>query len=167
LAIALSASADGELQGELPDEAATLELGAQLAAVLHPGLAVYLVGELGAGKTTLVRGCLRALGYCGRVKSPTFALVEVYRISSLYLHHFDFYRFSNPHEWIDAGLRDAFGSEGICFVEWPERAGDWLPPADMRIELRVVDSSRSARLRAETEAGRRCLAELSKATTRR
>ncbi|PWT71336.1 MAG: tRNA (adenosine(37)-N6)-threonylcarbamoyltransferase complex ATPase subunit type 1 TsaE [Proteobacteria bacterium] len=160
-------SAGGELQAELLDEAATLELGAQLAAVLRPGLAVYLVGELGVGKTTLVRGCLRALGYRGRVKSPTFALVEVYRISSLYLHHFDFYRFNDPHEWIDAGLRDAFGGEGICLVEWPERAGDWLPPADMRIELHVVDGSRIARLRAETEAGGLCLAELSKSVTPR
>src|SRR5262245_3446792 len=95
----------------LPDESATLALGPRLAALLRPGLVVFLSGELGAGKTTVVRGCLWALGYRGRVKSPSFALVEVYEVSSLYLHHFDFYRFRKSQEWLDAGFRDVFGSD--------------------------------------------------------
>jgi tRNA threonylcarbamoyladenosine biosynthesis protein TsaE len=161
--IVLTRGPGGALETELADEDATLELGARIAGTLRPGLAVYLNGELGAGKTTLVRGCLRALGYKGRVKSPTFALVEVYRISSLYLHHFDFYRFDDPREWMDAGLRDAFGGDGVCLVEWPEKAGAWLPPADLRIELQIADRGRTARLSAETELGRKCLAQLTAA----
>src|SRR5215475_1829920 len=82
----------------LPDESASLTLGARLAEHLRPGMVVFLSGELGAGKTTVVRGCLRGLGYRGRVKSPSFALVEVYEVSRLYLHHFDFYRFKEPQE---------------------------------------------------------------------
>ena len=154
--------ADGKdaLVADLPGEVATFELGGLLAGVLRPGLVVYLKGELGAGKTTLVRGCLRALGYQGRVKSPTFALVELYRISSLYLHHFDFYRFNDPHEWIDAGLRDAFRGDNVCLVEWPEKAGRLLGAADLQVTLESVDPGRRARLSADTELGKQCLAQL-------
>lgn len=144
----------------LDDEAATLELGARLATLLRPGMVVYLSGELGAGKTTLVRGCLRALGYRGRVKSPTFALLEVYKLSRLYLHHFDFYRFEDPHEWVDAGFRDAFGRDNVCLVEWPEKAGDQLPFADLTIRLEHGGAGRQATITAQTDAGRQCLDQL-------
>lgn len=142
----------------LPDEAATLALGAALAPHLEPGLLLALRGELGAGKTTLVRGLLRALGHAGRVKSPTYALVEVYEVSRLSLYHFDFYRFHDPTEWIDAGFRDVFNGRNVCLVEWPERARGQLPPADLEIRLEVTEPGRSATLVASSPAGERLLA---------
>lgn len=145
------------LHAQLRDEAATLRLGTCLAASLAPGLRIYLKGDLGAGKTTLVRGTLRALGYAGRVKSPTYQLVELYRLSSLYLHHFDFYRFEHPEDWADAGFRDAFDDSNVCIVEWPEKAGNRLPLADVQISLEIVGSERKATLAAFSERGRGCL----------
>ncbi len=146
----------------LPDEAATLAFGAALAQALAPGLTIYLDGELGAGKTTLVRGVLRGLGYAGKVKSPTYTLVELYTVSSLYLYHFDFYRFADPREWVDAGFREHFNPDTVCFVEWPEKAGEFLPIPDVRIALSVVDEGRSLQIKAESEAGKKCLARLEK-----
>jgi tRNA threonylcarbamoyladenosine biosynthesis protein TsaE len=99
---------------DLPDEAATLALGALVARGLQPGLNIYLSGELGTGKTTFVRGLLRELGFDGRVKSPTYALVELYVISRLNLYHFDFYRFRDPEEWHEAGFRDLFSPSIFC-----------------------------------------------------
>lgn len=145
---------------DLIDEQDTLALGARLALGLGPGLIVYLRGDLGAGKTTLVRGVLRGLGYDGRVKSPTYTLVEDYRVSSLYLHHFDFYRFKDPAEWLDAGFRDSFTGTAVCLVEWPEKVGDLLPAADLEVSLEPRDSGRHARLDARSVAGTRCLQRL-------
>jgi len=144
----------------LPDENATLALGAALATHVAPGLVVTLRGELGAGKTTLVRGLLRALGHAGRVKSPTYALVEVYEVSRLSLYHFDFYRFHDPSEWIDAGFRDVFNGRNICLIEWPERAGGQLPPADLEIALETMEAGRLATLTALSPMGERLLAAL-------
>ncbi len=144
----------------LPDENATLDLGAALAARLEPGMLLALRGELGAGKTTLVRGLLRALGYAGRVKSPSYALVEVYELSRLSLYHFDFYRFHDPSEWIEAGFRDMFNGRNICLVEWPERARGQLPPADLEIALEIAEPGRTATLTASSPAGERLLAAL-------
>ena len=145
------------LNTHLPDEAATLALGAALAAGLAPGLAIHLRGELGAGKTTLVRGVLRALGHKGPVKSPTYTLVELYEVSRLNLHHFDFYRFQDPREWIDAGFRESFTGRNVSLVEWPERAGGLLPPPDVEIALQASGSGRNAVLRASSPSGIRCL----------
>ena len=144
----------------LPDEAATLAFGAALARVLTPGLSIYLVGDLGTGKTTLVRGVLRGLGYSEKVKSPTYTLVELYTVSSLYLYHFDFYRFADPHEWADAGFREYFNADTVCLVEWPEKAGEFLPTPDLRISLKAEQEGRSLQAHAETEAGKQCLARL-------
>jgi tRNA threonylcarbamoyladenosine biosynthesis protein TsaE len=144
----------------LPDEGATLALGSRLASGLAPGVRIYLSGELGAGKTTLVRGLLRALGYHGRVKSPTFTLVELYKLSNLCLYHIDFYRFKASDEWEDAGFREVFGSDAVCLVEWPERAGALLPPADVRIRLQHSGTGREAIIEGLTEAGRRCVGQL-------
>jgi tRNA threonylcarbamoyladenosine biosynthesis protein TsaE len=144
----------------LPGERATLALGAALAAALEPGLTVYLRGELGAGKTTLVRGALRALGHAGPVRSPTYTLVEVYAVSRLDLHHFDFYRFHDPREWIDAGFRESFNGRNVSLIEWPEKAGGLLPPADVEIALELHEAGRSAVLTSSSVRGQKCLAVL-------
>ena len=144
----------------LPDEDATLALGAAIAPHVVPGLVVALSGELGAGKTTLVRGLLRALGHAGRVKSPTYTLVEVYEVSRLDFYHFDFYRFQDPREWIEAGFRDIFNGRNVCLIEWPERAAGLLPPADLAISLAIAGAERVATLAAGTPAGEKLLASL-------
>jgi tRNA threonylcarbamoyladenosine biosynthesis protein TsaE len=149
------------LNFELPEEAATLALGAALASGARPGLVLYLSGELGAGKTTLVRGLLRALGHPGKVKSPTYALVELYTVSGLSLYHFDFYRFNDPNEWLSSGFREAFNPETMCIVEWPERATGLLSPPDLSITLKYSDAGRNALLEAHSPAGEDWLASAS------
>jgi tRNA threonylcarbamoyladenosine biosynthesis protein TsaE len=149
------------LDVHLADEAATRALGAKLAAVIGPGLSIHLSGDLGSGKTTLARGLIRALGFEGKVKSPSYTLVEPYEDSRLTLYHFDFFRFNDPKEWVDAGFRECFNEHSICVVEWPEKAGDLLPSADVRIRLSMPPGGgRDARIDAGTGAGRRCLTAL-------
>jgi tRNA threonylcarbamoyladenosine biosynthesis protein TsaE len=144
----------------LPDEAATLALGAKIGALLNPGMFLALQGDLGTGKTTLTRGMLRALGYDGRVRSPTYTLVELYNLSRLDFYHFDFYRFADPHEMIDSGLREAFNAAAVCVVEWPERAAGFLPPPDLTLTLSVRGQGRDAVLAATSKSGRECLQRL-------
>jgi len=148
---------------QLADEAATRTLGERIAAALAPGLAIHLSGDLGAGKTTLARGLIRALGFAGKVKSPTYALVEPYTDSRLILYHFDFFRFKDPREWDDAGLRECFDGRAIVVVEWPEKAAGLLPAPDLRIRLEIPPGGgREATLEADTEPGRACLNELAR-----
>ena len=156
----MSAATFGERSVLLPDEAATLAFGNRLALVIEAGLFVALSGNLGSGKTTLTRGILRGLGYKGKVKSPTYTLVELYNLSKLDLYHFDFYRFNDLQEWLDAGFRDHFEPRNVCLVEWPERAGDLLPIADLKISLTMQGNGRRARIAAQTEHGKRCLDRL-------
>ncbi len=137
----------------LADEPATLEFGARLARLLQPGVKLYVSGDLGAGKTTLVRGVLRALGVREKVKSPTYALVELYKLSKLDLYHFDFYRFNDPAEWVDAGLRELFTDAAVVIVEWPERAQGLLPQADLDLALAPSGSGRQLGLVARSELG--------------
>ena len=150
----------------IPDENATIALGRELAPLLVPGMVVWLDGDLGAGKTTLVRAVLRAFGHAGPVKSPTYALVEVYVVSSIYLYHFDFYRFNEPEEFADAGLGEYFRENAVCLVEWPEKAAGYVPPADLALVFsfpdEAVDSGRRLELFARSEVGQKCLNELSK-----
>ena len=144
----------------LPDEAATSAFGARLARILRPGLSLYLHGDLGSGKTTLVRGLLRGLGFEGRVKSPTYTLVELYTVSRLNLYHFDFYRFREPKEWRDAGFNEYFNDASVCLVEWPEKAAGLLPPPDLDIALEFAGDGRDLEIRAGTESGKACLNRL-------
>jgi tRNA threonylcarbamoyladenosine biosynthesis protein TsaE len=140
---------------ELQDEAATLALGARLANVLQPGMVVYLNGNLGAGKTTLVRGILHGFGYAGRVKSPTYTLLESYVLSKLILQHYDLYRMIDPREWLDAGFRDDCNAATLCLVEWPEKAEGLLPRPDLVIGLDVAGEGRTARIEALSAKGRK------------
>ena len=144
----------------LATENDTLALGAHLAPCLRGGMVVYLSGELGAGKTTLARGILRALGHAGRVKSPSYALVEPYKLSKLYLYHFDFYRFKNPRELEEAGFREHFNTDTVCLVEWPENATGLLPTADLTIRIEADGSGRRVEIGSGTEAGELCLKNL-------
>jgi len=141
----------------LPDAASTEGAGARIARCTAGGMVIGLVGDLGAGKTTLVRGLLRALGVKGPIKSPTFTLVELYKVLSLYLYHFDFYRFKNSGAVALADLREYFRPDAVCLIEWPERAGAELPVPDLVVELAFADSGRKVRLTAHSPAGERCV----------
>jgi len=130
----------------LADEAATEALGARIAAALAPGDAVALAGDLGAGKTTLARAILEALGVAETVPSPTFTLVQHYETPRLAVDHFDLYRLTDPDEAYEIGLDEAL-EEGAALIEWPERAGTHLPSDALRVELEIAgDTSRRARL---------------------
>jgi tRNA threonylcarbamoyladenosine biosynthesis protein TsaE len=145
---------------KLPDPGSTLRLGEALAAGAAPGTVLFISGELGAGKTTLVRGLLRGLGYSGRAKSPTYALVEPYSLSSLDLYHFDFYRFKDRSEWLNSGFRDYFNAQSLCVVEWPEKAGDLLSAPDLHIRIDFDGEARRARVEAGSPAGEAWLSSL-------
>lgn len=142
----------------------TQRLAAALA--VQPALRdafLELQGNLGAGKTTLVRHLLRALGVQGRIKSPTYAVVEPHEVPGLAIWHFDFYRFNDPREWEDAGFRDIFASPGLKLAEWPEQAAALLPTADLVIRLEAqADETRRATLTAQTATGAVLLQELKK-----
>lgn len=144
----------------LRDEADTVALGSWLAAVLTPGMLVFLQGDLGAGKTTLCRGLVRGLGHRGAVKSPTYTLVEPYDNTVPPVYHFDLYRLGDPAELDAIGLRDYLDSEHLCVVEWPERGDGVLPPADLIITIRQVGSGRQADLKAVSLRARHALAAL-------
>jgi tRNA threonylcarbamoyladenosine biosynthesis protein TsaE len=142
------------LQVKTASEAETEALGRRLAPLLAEVCLVYVRGPLGAGKTTLVRGLLRGLGYEGPVKSPTFSLLEPYEIGEVRLCHFDLYRITDPQELEYLALRDYIGSEYLCVIEWPERAGPLLPPPDLDVMIRPSNNEgRELRMQASTPAG--------------
>jgi tRNA threonylcarbamoyladenosine biosynthesis protein TsaE len=146
----------------LNDEAATLACGAHFANIVRTGLVVYLHGDLGAGKTTFVRGVLHGLGYAGKVKSPTYTLVEPYAVvlnnnSSYNLYHFDLYRFTSEEEWDAAGFRDYFNPQSICMIEWPEKAEHVLPEPDIHVRISQLDKGRKIQFTAGSALGMQCL----------
>jgi tRNA threonylcarbamoyladenosine biosynthesis protein TsaE len=143
---------------QLDGPSATEAAGARLASCLSPGAIVTLSGDLGAGKTTFARGALHALGWQGRVKSPTYTLVEPYPLPNLYLYHIDFYRFDDPSEWETAGVADCFRDDAVCLVEWPERVAGLLPVPDVALTLEHAarPDVRVLTIRANSDAGERC-----------
>ena len=146
-----------------PDE--TRAIGARLAGVLlaadlRQPFIVGLTGDLGAGKTTLVGGLLAALGHEGPARSPTYSLIEPYRLAGRDVYHCDLYRLRDPEELEDLGLRDLLAGSSILLVEWPERAGDRLREADLHLHLEYTDAGRQVAVAARSEAGRQVLAAL-------
>jgi len=145
---------------KLPDEDATHALAASLTPLLcglhnntPAGGRIHLRGDLGTGKTSFVRAFLRAAGIQGRIKSPSYALLESYNLSSLHFYHLDFYRFSDTREWLDAGFRDILQENAVVLIEWPEQAGSLLPPPDLDIRLEHEDKGRTAVLTAHSDKG--------------
>lgn len=152
------------IQLSLADESKTQALGFALAKAIAPGLVIYLHGDLGAGKTALTRALLNGLGHTGRVKSPTYTLIEPYEINlnqkPVTVAHFDLYRMADPEEFLDAGFREYFNTSNICIVEWPEKGDMVLPPPDLHITLTVVDDGRNVELNSLSENGDICLDRL-------
>jgi tRNA threonylcarbamoyladenosine biosynthesis protein TsaE len=147
-------------QIHLADAQATERAGGALAGAITGGMVLTLAGDLGAGKTTLVRGLLHARGWAGPVKSPTYTLVEDYPLSSLYLYHFDFYRFADPQEWETSGLAECFRADSVCLVEWPERVAGLLPVPDLALVFSYPSQDRDGRelaVSAHTPQGQKCL----------
>jgi tRNA threonylcarbamoyladenosine biosynthesis protein TsaE len=142
---------------ELPDMAATEALGCRLATLAPPGIRIYLTGELGAGKTTLVRGYLRSLGVTGAIKSPTYTLVEPYDCDARRVYHLDLYRLETPEALEYLGFRDYLDGTSDCLIEWPERAAGMLPAPDLALALRLSGSGREGELSPASDVGRKIL----------
>ncbi|MDZ7662448.1 tRNA (adenosine(37)-N6)-threonylcarbamoyltransferase complex ATPase subunit type 1 TsaE [Thiohalophilus sp.] len=144
----------------LENEAATLQLGRRLARLCVAPCLLFLHGELGAGKTTLVRGLLQELGHSGPVKSPTYTLVEPYYFDHKKVFHFDLYRLGDPEELEYLGFRDYLDGHSLCLVEWSERGAGHLPHPDVEVYLEPSGEGRQARLIAHDQAGEALLARL-------
>ncbi len=134
--------------------------GQFLAGYCNAGLVIYLQGPLGAGKTTLTRGFLRGLGYSGKVKSPTYTLVEEYSLAQRNCFHFDLYRLADPEELEFMGIRDFTLEQDILLVEWPEKGAGFLPAADLLIDISYAETGRTVQILANTEKGNIFLKQL-------
>lgn len=137
----------------LKGEAAMLAFAAQIAQIAKTGGLIFLHGTLGAGKTTLSRGMIQALGHVGAVKSPTYTLVEEYELGSIQVYHFDLYRLGDPEELEFMGIREYIKPGKLCLIEWPEKGQDVLPSADLEIQIDDLRDARAVRWSANTELG--------------
>lgn len=149
-----------EITQNVSGEKAQESLGSQMAQQIEHGLVVFLHGELGAGKTTLARGFLRGLGYQGKVKSPTYTLVEEYHLKDKTCYHFDLYRLADPEELEYMGIRDFLLEKDILLIEWPEKGVGYLPPADVLVDILYEKQSRKVILRAVSDKGNHFLKQL-------
>ncbi|WP_298624155.1 tRNA (adenosine(37)-N6)-threonylcarbamoyltransferase complex ATPase subunit type 1 TsaE [uncultured Legionella sp.] len=143
---------------ELVDEQASMQFAQHLASCLVAPLVLCFSGDIGAGKTTIVRAVLRCLGVESAIKSPTFSLVESYLCDDIPLHHFDLYRIHHEDELEYLGFRDYFSRDSICFIEWAEHAGNTLPQVDIRFKLSIKGAGRALQITALSEAGTGILA---------
>ncbi len=144
----------------LADEQATEAMGARVGAALQGRGVVYLTGDLGAGKTTFSRGLIRGLGHAGAVKSPTFTLVEPYELGDCRVFHFDLYRLVDPEELEFLGIRDYFGPDSLCLIEWAEKGKGVLPSPDLTITIAPQGAGRSLRIEASGAHGAAVLQKL-------
>lgn len=145
---------DNKLEVDLPSLVATQLLASKIANGLLPGSIIFLHGDLGAGKTTLVRALLLALGHTGPVKSPTYTLVESYQLNALKIEHFDLYRLSDPSELEYIGIRDYITNSAVCIFEWPRKGEGHIPTADLEITLEFTKVGRKALIVANTALGK-------------
>jgi tRNA threonylcarbamoyladenosine biosynthesis protein TsaE len=155
-----------KLEQILPDEAATVAFGDKIAKSIVnvsevKGVTLYLHGDLGAGKTTLTRGIVTGFGHQGRVKSPTYTLVEPYELKLRTVYHFDLYRLADPEELEFMGIRDYFADNCVCVVEWPQQGQGFLPAADLLVYLVYVDDHRQVTLQSNSEVGEKLVRALS------
>jgi tRNA threonylcarbamoyladenosine biosynthesis protein TsaE len=144
----------------LPDEASTEAFAARVAASIEQATVIYLEGDLGAGKTTFSRGFIQSLGHVGKVKSPTYTLVEPYEIKPWRIFHFDLYRLSDPEELEYMGIRDYFDDDCLCLIEWPDKGAGLLASADLHISIEFSHSGRTVKLEALSVQGIKLLSKL-------
>lgn len=137
----------------IPTENAMLDFGAKMSEGCTKPAILFLYGDLGAGKTTLVRGFLRGLGYKGAVKSPTYTIVEPYQFEQVSIFHFDLYRVHHPEELEFIGIQDYFNQDAICLIEWPENGGNWLPPPDLSCYIEPYNGGRKLKLLPQSASG--------------
>ncbi len=149
----------------LPNERALCQWGANLMQAIlatprQQGVVIYLNGDLGAGKTCLSRAMIQSLGYEGRVKSPTYTLVEEYDLAELFVYHFDLYRLADPEELEFMGIRDYFNANTLCLIEWAQQGEGFLPPADLILNLQYREEGRAINCQALSDTGRQILSAL-------
>ncbi|MGO2332368.1 MAG: tRNA (adenosine(37)-N6)-threonylcarbamoyltransferase complex ATPase subunit type 1 TsaE [Pseudoalteromonas nigrifaciens] len=152
-------------KSHLSDDIATVTMGNRIAAIIEQGAVIYLHGDLGAGKTTFTRGIVQGFGHTGKVKSPTYALVEPYELERANVYHFDLYRLGDPEELEYMGIRDYFSAQAICVVEWPEKGGEFIPVPDLNITLSYVGDERNIVINSASERGSVIIEKLNNLTS--
>ena len=144
----------------LVDEVATVNLGKRLVNAIEQGAVIYLHGDLGAGKTTLTRGIVQSYGHQGKVKSPTYTLVEPYELDEQNIYHFDLYRLADPEELEYMGIRDYFADNSVCLIEWPEKGWGMLAAPDLEITMEYKGDGRQVTLAASSDKGQKIINSL-------